>query len=222
MSHPRTIAVTTPAAKASPQPEGSTTGHVVGAASPALTAARGERAPSAACDDCGLRACFRQRRRLFDGVVLSREQSGLVVVRQEIVDHRQEPRQILVLLERLGRGHSDDADDARAAAEAEEIDEFAGLDPGQEEQSAEIEDAEPRQPFAANVGDGQIGVRAEGVNEAAVLPLHQKDHRLARREIGFDDALAIDAVGAQGGERNLRRRIPPDAADHLRRDVLPH
>ena len=48
-----------------------------------------------------------------------------------------------MLVERLGHGDGDDGDDAGLAAEAEEVDELVGPDPRQDEQAAEIEDAEP-------------------------------------------------------------------------------
>ena len=128
MSQPRTTPVMTPAAKASPRSRWIDDRHVVGAASPALAAARGDRASCAAGDDRRLCAGLLQRRRLIDRALLSRKQPRLIVVGQEIVDHRQKAHQVLVLPERLRHGHRDYGHDARAAAEVEEIGQFVGHD----------------------------------------------------------------------------------------------
>ena len=71
--------------------------HVVGAATPALAAARGDSASRSAGDDRGPRAGRGQRRDLVDRVALAGEHPRLVVVRQEVVDHRQELREVAML-----------------------------------------------------------------------------------------------------------------------------
>ncbi len=101
-----------------------------------------------------------------------------------------------------------------SAAEAKEIDEFVGPDPGHDEQPAEIEDAEPGKPFAPDVADGEFRIGPKGMEEAAVLAGDQQDHGLAgRKTVGYGRFLrnrrrARAKRRAASRRRHRGRRIP--------------
>ena len=154
-------------------------------------------------------------------VALTGEDPRLIVVRQEVVDHRQELCEVATPVEPLGNDHGHDGDDARPIAECEQVDELVDLDARHDEEAAEIEDAEPAQPFAPDVADVELRIGAEGVEEATILASDEQNDSLAGREtIGLDDAGAVDAMRPQRGERRLGGGVVTDAARNRSGDAL--
>ena len=121
-----------------------------------------------------------------------------------------------MLIERLRRYDGHHAGNAGAAAEAEEVEQPAGLESGQDEQTAEIEYAQSGKPFAADVTDGKFRIGAEGVDVAPVVAADEQDHRLAcRATVGTLTTPAQSTPCARVARRGARER--PRRVRHIPR-----
>ncbi len=179
MSQRRRIPATTPAANASPEPEGSTQSNAAGFRPPTLPAQGGDCARGAAGDDDRLRAVAEERLDLLFRIGAARQTLRLVVIRQEIVDARQQAAQLLHPRLSLSEDDVDDGDNSALAAVGKQIGQFVAADAGHGEQPAEVKHLQTIDPIASNPSDLKSGVGSEGMEVAAIFPFDQQDHGLA-------------------------------------------
>jgi hypothetical protein len=169
-------------------------------------------------DDGGSGAHAAERLGLAQRVALAGDQLGLVVVRQEDIDVRQQAVEAAEVVGRPRRHHVEDGPRAGPARRGEHGNQLVLAQLVHEEVAAEVQHLAALDPFEGNVGGAEGGVGAEGVDEAAVLAGHVDNEGLAGVQSGRKaQRRHVEAVAAQHVGDDAAGGVLADAADHRRR-----
>ena len=152
---------------------------------------------------------------LADRVALAEDQGRLVGVGEEDVGLGEDRTEVLQVVGGAGRGDVEHRDRASTAGEAEAFGEGLGLDAREDQVAAEVDDPGVAVEQGVEVGGGQGPVRAEGMDEAAVLALDVDDEGLARSPTRVDaEETDVDAPVSQGvGHESAEDVVADPAAD---------
>ena len=186
-SSPLRIAVITPAVNASPDPEGSIGLEPIGRGVQQLVASAGIGAVLAAGDDDGVGALIQQVPDLVLRGIKPRENARFVTIGHEIVDMRQQWVEKIDVGFETRNDNVDDGHRARGPAMVQQRGEGRKIDSRQSKKAAKVEQVEPRDPVAVNIGNAEGRIGAEGVDVAPVLVFGDQNNRPARGQIGASD-----------------------------------